>query len=479
MKNIRTRYYLEPRAKRVDDRIKPELIMVEINYGYATITSKGEKRHKPARFSLQVNILPSNFGKPETNYRFDEAIFRKATKNNATVKNKMLNFEKALNDIASKHINDITIPSPKELNESLAERLRLDVVRAPKESILSYLYRKIDKEKAHSGKSMKTSKGENTIKTYISVSHLIENYQLATKTKLMFEALDSVKYWHIWNVLDDILKGEIEVDNPNQTRKQRKQPEGYLVTSIRKYQKALVATLRDANKEGFKTPLDITDAGLILKDAEASKDFYVEVDELKKVIAVDVSFDHDLQSAKNYLIIACLTGSRYESMEELNGMNILHYKDNNYDFKYIHSKHNKTNTEVYIPLLSPVLQLVEGNNKLPLVSDNATINKNLKKLFKHVELNRKEKLTKVTYRNGTITSMVPICDLISTHDCKGTFYSNLYQLGVSQSVIDDITHPDRKPKNAMARVYNKTTMLAKAKMFVDEIMRIDSDIYTF
>lgn len=479
MKNIKTRYYLEPKANKVENRTKPELVMAEINYGYATITPKGEKRHKPARFSLQVTILPNRFGKPETNYKFDEALFKKATKNDATVRNRMLNFETALNEIASSHITNRTIPTPKELNNALAERLRPEVVKAPKEGVLSYLYRKIEKERANSGKSMITSKSENTIKTYVTVSHLIENYELATNTKLMFEALDSDKYWHIWDVLDDILKGVVEVVNPNQPKRQRKQPEGYLVTSLRKYQKAFITTLRQANKEGYKTPLDINDNELILNDVVASKDFYVEVDELQKVISTDVSFDTDLQSAKDYLIVACLTGLRYESMEELHGLNIEQYKDDKYDFKYIHSKHNKTKTEVCIPLLKPALQVIKVNGKLPQVTDNAGVNKNLKELFKYIGLNRLVKQTKVTYRSGIITSTLPISSLISTHDCKGTFYSNLYQLGVSETVIDNITHPDRKPANAMARVYNKTTMLAKAKMFVDEVSVHQAYPYSF
>jgi hypothetical protein len=50
---------------------------------------------------------------------------------------------------------------------------------------------------------------------------------------------------------------------------------------------------------------------------------------------------------------------------------------------------------------------------------------------------------------------------------------------VPETVIANITHPDRKPKNAMARVYNKTNMLTKTKLFVDEILKIESDIYTF
>ena len=479
MKNIKTRYYLEQKANKVEDRIKPELIMAEINYGYASITPRGEKRYKPTRFSLQVSIKPSSFGKPETNYKFDEAIFKKATKNNATVKNTMLNFETALNEITNKHILAKTIPTPKELNTSLAERLRPEVLKAPKEDVLSYLYRKIEKEKDDSGKSKKTSKRDNTIKTYTTVSHLIENYQLATNEKLIFEVLNETKYWQIWDVLDDILKGVIVITNPNQPKKQRKQPEGYLVTSIRKYQKALMTTLREAIKDGYAMPLDAHDKNLILKDVEASKDFYVEVDELKKVINSDVLFDTKLQEAKNYLIIACLTGLRYESMAELSKLNIEHYKDDNYNFKYIHSKHNKTSTEVIIPLLNPILEILDKSETLPYVSDNADVNKGLKLLFENLGINRKETLTKVTYRNGKIITTEPISSLISTHDCKGTFYSNLYQLGVSETIIDNITHPDRKPNNAMARVYNKTTMLAKAKMFVDAINGIKSDVYHF
>jgi integrase len=326
---------------------------------------------------------------------------------------------------------------------------------------------------------MKRSKRINTIKTYTTVSHLIENYQLATGEKLLFEGFDAVKYWHFWDVLDDILKGKIDVVNPNQPKKQRKQVYGYLVASIRKYQKALITTLKEALKDGNILQLDVHDKNLILNDVEASKDFYVEVDELKKVIVSNVANDPKLQEAKNYFVIACLTGLRYESMAELNELKIERYKDENYDFSYIHSKHNKTNTEVYIPLLKPVLEILGTSEKLPKVSDNADVNKGLKLLFEQVKLNRKETLTKVTYRNGTITSTMPISSLISTHDCKGTFYSNLYQLGVSETVIDNITHPDRKPKNAMARVYNKTTMLAKAKMFVDEVKKVQSDVYTF
>ncbi len=479
MKNIKIRYYLEPKTKNVDERIKPELIMVEISYGYAVINSQGKKRHTPVRYSLQENILPVKFGKKETNFKFDEAIFKKSSSNNSTVKTKMLLFEGALNEISNEYISKREIPPPKELTAKLVNKLRTELVVEPILSILEYLYAKIEKEKVNSGKSMKKSKRLNTIKTYETVSHLIENYQIATNEKLLFEEFNETKYWGLWNVLDDILKDKINIVNPNQKRKQRKQDYGYLVISIRKHQKTLLATLKEATREGFKVLLDVHDTNLVLEDVGATKDFYVDTALIKQIIDADVAFDEKLQTAKDYFIIASLTGMRYESMEEAQKTEIQTCNDGKYNFDFIHSIHNKTSTQVYIPFLKPVREIIDRNGMFPKVPLNSEINEYLKLLFKHLELNRLENVIKVTYRSGTISTKEPMSDLISTHDCKGTFYSNLYALNVSETAIDNITHPDRKPKNAMAKIYNKTTMITKAKLFVDEIMKIDSDVYSF
>jgi hypothetical protein len=479
MKNIKVRYYLEPKARNVEDRTKPELIMAEIGYGYAVINTQGKKRNTPARLSLQESILPVKFGKKEDNFKFDEGVFKRANSNNSTIKTKMLQFERVLDEIAIDYTVKRTTPTPTELKSRLASKLRSEMVVAQKLSILDFMYGKIQKEKENSGKSMKKSKVGNTIKTYVTVSHLIENYQIATKEKLAFEDFNETKYWGFWDVLDDILKDNIKVINPNQKRKQRKQSYGYLVVSIRKYQKAMLSTLREAVKEGHKIPLDVHDVNLILEDVDAVKNFYVDTVLIKQIIDADVTFDEKLQSAKDYFIIASLTGMRYESMEDAQRIEILTCNDSKYKFDYIHSIHNKTTTQVYIPFLKPVQDVIIRNGLFPKIVSNGEVNKCLKLLFKHLQLNRLENVKKVTYRSGTILAKEPMSDLISSHDCKGTFYSNLYGLNVPDMIIDNITHPDRKPKNAMAKIYNKTTMLTKAKLFVDEIIKIDSDVYTF
>ena len=67
-------------------------------------------------------------------------------------------------------------------------------------------------EKEDSDKSKRDSKRTNTIKTYTSISHLIENYEIATSEKLLFSTFDELKYWNLWNISDEILKDKIKIE---------------------------------------------------------------------------------------------------------------------------------------------------------------------------------------------------------------------------------------------------------------------------
>lgn len=481
MKSIKTRYYLESKSATVEERTAPELIMAEINYGFWVLDGKGKRRYKPFRYSLEETLLPSKFGKKEDGYKFNLEVFKRATTNNATIKTKMLQLEKGLAELSNDYQLKRIIPKPDDFKSDLKKKLKpeMESVVLTKFSILDYLIQKIETENKNSGKSMKKSKKVGTIKSYVTVKHLIENYQLATNDILYFETFDEAKYWAFWDVLDDILKDKIKVTNPNQTKKQRKQDYGYLVVTIRKHQKTLLTTLKEAKSGSHRVALNLDNSNLILEDMEASKSFYVEAEEIKKIIESDVSFDGYMQSAKDYFVVASLTGMRYESMVDAFGKQIEHFKSDTHDFKYVHSIHNKTNTEVCIPLLKPVLEIIEREGGFPKVHANTSINIYLKRLFAFLNINRLEPVKKVTYRSGTIETKASISTIISTHDCKGTFYSNLIALNVSETAIDNITHPDKKPKNAMGKVYNKTKMLDKSKLFVDEINKIESDVYTF
>lgn len=453
--------------------------MAEINYGYQIITN-GVGRYKPFRFSLEQTILPSKFGLKEKNYRLDENVFKKSQVNNATIKTAMLRLENAINELNNQYLIEGIIPTPDVFKNELKIKLgRTNRIMVEEITILDYLYQKIASDTADIDTAKKNRKRENTIKTYKTVSHLIENYQIATGEILHFKPFDEKQYLKFWNILDAIFKGEIIVTNPNQPKKQRNQSYGYLVNSVVKYQTSLMCALKEAKKDGFITELNVFDEDLILEKKEAQKNFYVEEELLKLIIKSDVEFDATLQHAKDYFIIGSLTGMRFESMFDTKNTTIEICKEEKYDFKYIVSIQNKTSTEVIIPLLEPVKIILDKYGKFPDFKSNSTINEDLKKLFKYLKLNRLEDVTKYTLSCGEIKSKEPLCNLISTHDCKKTFYSNLYAMGVNTSVIDNITHPDKPTENKMAPIYNKTQMLTKAKLFVDEVKKNRSEIYRF
>jgi len=485
MRTPTIRYFLEnPKRKKANNRKSKELIMAEISYGYVGHDSKGKLRPKPFRISLQAKILPEKFGLKTENFKFNYGVFTKATKNNASIRTKMSKFQKAIDRLEDRYSLLDKVPIPSEFKSDLLIELDRRKRKDKKEhGILDYLHEKITKSKVESNRGKRDSLNANTIKTYKSVSHLIENYQIVKKEFLTFENFSKSKYWEFWDVMDDILKDKIKVDNPNQLKAQRKQPYGYLVTTIRKYQGALIRTLKDAFEDDeymVDLALNVYDKNLVLKKHEAKKDIYITELELQKIIDADLEFDKSLQMAKEYIIIGSLTGMRYESMYDTKNTKLEHYTDENYDFDFIHSKQFKTSTEVYIPLFSLVKDIVKKyGDKFPVVQSNSTINANLKKMFKYLKIDSLENVTLKTYRSGIIELNKPKYQIISTHDCKKTFYTNLYNNKINPVAIDNITHPDATPKNRMAKIYNKSTMLDKAKMFVDELNKIDSNIYKF
>ena len=469
---------MEAKSSDINQRIRHELIMAEINYGYSVIKRNGKRRNVPFRITLEATIQPKNFGLSKENYKFNKEVFKRFSKSNTTIKTKMHLMETAINKLTNNYLVSGEIPTPKDFKDALKIELgQIKVVNEVKQTILDFVYSKIKADEENLQIGQKKGIRVGTIKSYRTLSHHIENYQIATGDVLTFENFDDVRYWNFWRVLNNIFKDEIQVENPNQTRKQRKNKDGYTSSALQKHQKNFLKVLKIA-KKNYSIALDLDDESLLLEDSGSLKGFYVSEDELQMIIETDVSFDVKMQRAKEYSIISGLTGLRFESMEDLINKVVETCSDDGYDFKYVHSKHFKTSTEVCIPLLKPVTDVLNNHGgKFPRFPNNSIINEDLKSLFAYLKINDLITLTRVTFNDGTIIEKVPKSEAISTHDFKSSFYSNLYKRKLKASIIDNITHPDRAPKNPMAKIYNKTDMLDKAKMFVDEIDKINSEVY--
>src|SRR5690606_8823841 len=108
----------------------------------------------------------------------------------------------------------------------------------------------------------------------------------------------------------------IEVINPNQPKRQRKQKYGYLISTLRKYQKSLIKVLRQAKKTYIDIPLNLDNENLVLASQEdATRDYIIDPEIIQNLINCDKELSKDLQEAKDYIIIGCCTGMRYQSMK--------------------------------------------------------------------------------------------------------------------------------------------------------------------
>lgn len=255
------------------------------------------------------------------------------------------------------------------------------------------------------------------------------------------------------------------------------------MSSINKYQKTFMRLLRLAIIDGINVNLNVNNANLIVTKSPATKDLYVTETDLSKIWNYQPT-TNEMQLAKDYLMLASLTGMRYESMEVANLETVETFKDGSYNFSYFHSKQNKTETECYIPLFAPAMEILKRyNNKFPTFPANPIVNEDIKELFKLVGINAQQTITNVTYKSGTLIETKPANEVISTHDCRKSFITNLFLAGGAENIVMAVTHPDKKPAHAMSAVYNKSTLLDRAKQFYNEINRVNktkpSQLYKF
>lgn len=320
---------------------------------------------------------------------------------------------------------------------------------------------------------------ENSIKVYRTLKNYILLYEKIKNTKLTFQKFDEKCYWEFWDINDNVLKGKIKVPEGVLGRKKTLTKYGFLKTSIMKYQKSLIYILKLAKKEGVKVALDISNVNLIIDGKTTQKDIYVNLPDLNKILKYEPISDN-LQLAKDYCILASLTGMRFESLQIAYLESIQKHKD----FFYIHSKQNKTDTECFIPLMKPVLDILKKyNNRFPKFPANHILNKDLKDLFELSGIDTIIDITHDTYKSKTIIEKKKIYQIISTHDFRKSFVTNLNNLNIEETIIMAITHPNKKPKHAMSAVYNKSTLLDKAVKFHNEVNRVNklskNDFYCF
>lgn len=325
MKEPKLRFYLDNKP----DKDGKHQIFIDISIGYSEIdpTKKvknfrsDRKNYKPIKISALRRIKPEYFGqyiqKGERKvFVFHENTFNKYSRNDRSIKTRLEQIKSAVNFVVNNFYHLEVSPTNKEFKEALEIKLgrkRKEIIK--EKTVLDFLYEKIKNDRRDRELNKKDALSENHIKTYVSLSRMFENYHLATNTQVLFSDFNSIEfYWNFFKVVDAIYRGEIEVHNPNQPKKQRKDPTGYGVKSINKYIKLLHRILSLGRKAGENVTLDTSDSSLFLKNPPAEKEVYLDEREIKLAIENTVN-QSEMSNAREYLIMASLMGLRIEDME--------------------------------------------------------------------------------------------------------------------------------------------------------------------
>jgi len=482
MKEPKLRFYLDSVIKQDGT----QLIFCDVNIGHYVLNAKGKKRYIPIKVCLNASIKAEHFGITKVVgkrkvFSYDAIVFEKSTKTRRVLRLKFKELIDAVDAVYYEFYADKMNPTYNEFKTAI--NIKLGREEAPRMAIVDYFAHNLEIEQNKLDKKLKNALKPNTIRNRKNVMGLLINYEIATNTKLLFNELDTDKYWNIWDITNQITKGEIRVES---NRRLYLNEHGIQKSTIVKYAEILFTVLIHAEKDGFKSKLDLGNKGdLIFASTEPIKiNCEFSVSELTQIISFDPKKDKHLLEAKQYIIIACVTGLRISDIETLHQNQPEQYAikgdETGKQFLGVLLDLTKTNKAVAIPLLKPVRDVLEQNGGLFPKFNDVMVNRYIKKLCKILQFNDDIVLTYRPYIGESFTEIQPKYNVISTHDCRKTLITLMELENVHESIIKNITHPSQsKNTREPYKAYFQAGLTGHASKFLKAIEDIDSDIYTY
>lgn len=464
MKDVKIRYLLRSNKKPLAERLQREKVYAEVSAGFKKNIG-GLTIYTKFQFALEVSVHPQHFGILQTkrgtsNYVYDEGVINSYIRFTRHLKDRIAIFQTQINLAVSYFTNLKIQPSNEEFKAYLLNISdRISLTSTVTYYVLDFLTEYVQNLRALIGSGKSTEVKENTIQSFETLRPIIERYELHTGKRLTFETLDETKYNHIWSVTNDIAKGIISIE----TFTRKPNPNGYSQNTFKIYQTKLVQLIKEAKKKGYGIAIDTTSKELIAVPKTRSKktNTVLSEAEISKVMDYQAT-TKNLQLAKDYIIIASLTGMRLQSMIASSGKGLERFDDGETQFDYIPTILEKTETECFIPAFGAVRKIVSRNaNKIPDFKSLAltNLNLNIRKVLKSLEIDNYE--------------------LFSSHNFRSTFATNLELLRVPQTVVSKLTHPAKRDKTNSLHIYIKADMLSYAKIFYDSTTSLNSNLYNY
>lgn len=479
-------YILESNKTKNPKRVKEENV-------FAIVTSRGgrlfksTKVHDRIKVSLQIKIQPKYFGKAENNFTYDSAIVKRHSNNHAQILNLCIKrFEVALDTTNLFFLRDNIIPTREEFKSKLFENLGRNK-QQPTNEFKTYLVSYIEHKIKYywialvTGSSDAVSKGRILI--YETLLKHLKNYETFYSRRLKLKELKEEDIINFYFFISDYHSKKITLKKNHFDRKAVTKFEGGVTqNTLNKLSKVLIALINKAKMDGVKINY-LNLSSIRISEAKCSKNkFYLSEDQLKKVINHPPNTPM-LLIAQNYLIISSLCGFRYELFLDIIGKSYKEYNEGANKFKYVEVYSDKTKTTTTIPLFQIVVDILNEHydGKFPQIPSNAILNKKLKEYLTQIGLRDLITLDIHLFGKEKFTKKVEMSDVISSHDCRSSFISNMCHLGVPKTIVSDITHPDNKSdtKSSAFAIYDKRSELQKALLFYNTVKLLNGDSEIF
>ncbi len=361
------------------------------------------------------------------------------------------------------------VPTPKNLKKIVFEKLNW----TPKTNTDKHLIKFIDDTVEYRTKLPKTHKdhlSESTQKQYTILSNHLRQYEAFTGQHITLGNITEEIYWDIFKVLNDLNKTETQ--------------KGLAHNTVAKDSKNILAILTYAKKKKLKIGFihDIDD--FRIDEVKKSYETYLTADQIRKIIDSDVSHSKMFQHAKNYLIISCFTGLRIGDMKFIHEVvpeKIIHQSKqyNCITTRIRKSPENKEDLYSTIPLLKPVQDLLKSsNNKFPEFPSEQNLRKDIKAFLKHLEFNEPVKIGMQYYLEPLKYEYKPQHEIFTAHDCRSTFITNIKQIGITNDIIEPITHPKHKWQHILD-MYDKSTAVDETVKFIKTLNSKKHSLYKY
>lgn len=455
---------------------------------YMIITDcfKKQNHNDRIKISLKAKVSPIHFGLKENNFKYDEATVKKNNLKNGGLYYNISNVKRAITKTLFYFTEENVITN----REDFRVKLNFNLSRITKEEhdnyftpnssanseigLTDYLKEKINEFEKSLMEKNNDSISDGRIKIYRTLCGHLKNYESYSNKRLSLVGFNKEEHNDFFYFLYRYGVGEIELKNSFLRKKPTILKNGYTQNTISKLNKALIAIINRAKDiDEIDLKLNTGNKSIKFSEAKGMKDLYLNEDQIKNILNTSVE-DEDLALAKSYLVIASLMGLRFESIKYLEGKEPELKTVDNSTFYSATALLGKIGKKTYstVPLPEILVEYLNNNHngKFPIFNKNSKINGDIKKFLRTVDgMNIKVETNSNRFKQSNKTEKKFLCDLVSTHDCRASYISNLANLEIPRDYVKNITHPKAKTSTGAFDIYDKRNLDSKALLLAKSI----------